>query len=153
MADNFKHFVRVLNTDLVGNKPLKLALTKIKGIGPNFANAICNKLNLETNKQAGNLTEQEAKAIEDLIKSPKALPTWLYNRRKDIDTGEDTHITTAKLKLTKDFDIKRLKKIKSYRGMRHAIGLPSRGQRTRSHFRKGTAVGVVKKKAKGKTGK
>lgn len=153
MAEQFRHFVRIVNTDLEGNKPIKQALIKIKGIGPNFANVICNKLNLDYNKKAGNLTDQEAKSIEDLIKSQKDIPSWLFNRRKDIETGEDRHIITSQLKLTKDFDIKRLKKIKSYRGMRHAAGLPVRGQRTRSHFRKGTAVGVIKKKAKTKTGK
>jgi len=56
------------------------------------------------------------------------------------------------LKLRKEFDIKRLKKVKSYRGMRHAFGLPVRGQRTRSHFRKGRSVGVQKKKVKPQKG-
>ena len=53
---------------------------------------------------------------------------------------------TNDLDIQKEFDIKRLKKIKSYRGLRHAQGLPVRGQRTRSHFRKkGGAVSVRKK--------
>jgi len=146
--DKVKIIVRIANTDLDGNKHIYVALRKIKGVGFMFSNAICNLLNFDKKKKAGTLDEKEVKAIEDLIASPGKFPKWLLNRRKDYDTGEDLHITSAKLKLRKEFDIKRLKKIKSYRGMRHAFGLPVRGQRTRGHFRKGKAVGVQKKKLK-----
>jgi len=54
--------------------------------------------------------------------------------------------------LQTEFDIKRLKKIKSYRGLRHVLGQPVRGQRTRGHFRKNKAVGVTGKAKKGKKG-
>ena len=56
------------------------------------------------------------------------------------------HLISTDLKLRKEFDIKFMKKIKSYKGMRHASGLPVRGQRTRAHFRTGTSLGVVKAK-------
>jgi small subunit ribosomal protein S13 len=46
--------------------------------------------------------------------------------------------------LKKEFDIKRLKKIRSYRGLRHATGRPVRGQRTKGHFRSKTSLGVAK---------
>jgi small subunit ribosomal protein S13 len=47
--------------------------------------------------------------------------------------------------MVKEFDIKRMKQIKSYKGMRHSLKQPVRGQRTRSHFRTtGVAVGVKK---------
>jgi len=82
------------------------------------------------------------------VENPSSLPGWLLNRRKDYETGEDTHVTTAKLRLSYEFDLKRLKKVKSYRGLRHAWGLPVRGQRTRSNFRHGKSVGVMKKAAK-----
>jgi small subunit ribosomal protein S13 len=53
------------------------------------------------------------------------------------------------LELQKEFDIKRLKKIKSYRGFRHMSGLPCRGQRTKSNFRKNRRKGAgIKKKNK-----
>ena len=111
-----------------------------------YSNAICNYLNLDRNKKAGALDEKEIKDIENLIENPEKFPKWLLNRRRDYDTGEDFHLIGSKLKLTNDFDIKRLKKIKSYRGIRHAMGLPVRGQKTRSHFRGGRSVGVQKKK-------
>ena len=53
------------------------------------------------------------------------------------------------LDLKKETDLKRLKKIKSYRGIRHAANLPLRGQRTKAHFRKNKQKGVgIKKKAR-----
>ena len=54
----------------------------------------------------------------------------------------------SNLKLRREFDIRLMKKIKSYKGMRHAIAQPVRGQRTKSHFRTGSTVGVMKKAAK-----
>ena len=140
-----KHFVRIVNTDIPGNKPVISALTKVHGIGINFAQALCNKLSIDANKKAGTLTDVEISSLELLIKNP-TIPQWYYNRRKDPETGENHHILTSALKLTKDTDIKKLKKIKTYKGIRHSMGQPVRGQRTRSHFRKGSAVGVVKKK-------
>jgi len=141
-----KHFVRIVNTDIPGNKPILSALTKVHGIGINFAQALCNKLSIDANKKAGTLTDTEISSLESLIKNPSTIPSWYYNRRKDPETGESHHIFTSVLKLTKDTDIKKLKKIKTYKGIRHSMGQPVRGQRTRSHFRKGSAVGVVKKK-------
>ena len=70
------------------------------------------------------------------------------NRRKDEETGESKHLLTTDLEMARDFDIRKMKKIKSYKGWRHAMGQPVRGQRTKSHFRKGTAMGVIKAKAK-----
>ena len=51
-----------------------------------------------------------------------------------------------------EYLLKRLREIKCYRGIRHSLGLPVRGQRTKAHFRKGKAVGVQKGKVKSKKG-
>ena len=74
--------------------------------------------------------------------------SWMLNRKKDRESGLSKHLITTDLDLARDFDVRRMKKIKSYRGWRHATGQPVRGQRTRSHFRKGGAVGVAKGKAR-----
>jgi len=144
--EKVRSIVRVIYTDLDGNKTLYNSLRRIKGIDFMFASAVCNYLDLDKNKKLGSFTEEEIKKIEDLVQNPDKFPKWLLNRRKDYETGQDLHITTSKLKLTKEFDIKRLKQVKSYRGLRHAWGLPVRGQRTRSHFRTGKGVGVQKKR-------
>ncbi len=154
MQKDIKHLIRIANVDLEGKKPVIHALQKIKGVGHNFANAVCNKLDIDKTQKAGSLTPEQVKKIEKEIKEP-SLPDWLLNRRKDYDTGKNIHLITSDLKLQKEFDVKRLQKIKSYRGIRHALKLPLRGQRTRGHFRKGKSVGVQRKgiKAAAKKGK
>lgn len=144
----FKELVRVSNADLNGKKPVYQALRKIKGVSFMMANAICISTNIEKNKKAGDLSNEEVIKIESLIKDPKNIPSWLLNRRKDYDSGEDKHLVMTNLNFTKEFDVKRLQKVKSYRGLRHAWKLPVRGQRTRSNFRKGGIVGVMKKAVK-----
>jgi len=145
----FRHIVRVANVDLPGEEPLHWALTKIKGIGINYADSVCAAANISRKIKAGHLSEAEVVRLNKVLLQPEGiLPVWLYNRRKDYETGEDKHILMGTLDFTLDNDLKRLKKIKSYRGLRHQKGLPVRGQRTRSNFRKskGKVVGVSKKK-------
>jgi small subunit ribosomal protein S13 len=142
--------IRIMQTDIPGEKQLVIGLTKIKGISWSFSNALCHKMKLDIKRNISSLNEEEIKKIEGFIKNPE-LPSFLLNRRKDLESGEDKHLLTSDLELRKEFDIKRLKKIRSYRGLRHALGQPTRGQRTRGHFReKGKAVGVVKKSKPGK---
>ena len=143
-----KQIVRIINADILGNKQIYHALRQVKGLSYSFSNAICSIMNFDKTKKIGELTDEEIKKIQDIIKNPQKykIPSYLYNRKRDPQTGEDKHIIAADLKLQTELDIKELKRIKSYRGIRHAIGLPSRGQRTKGHFRKGKAIGVTKKK-------
>ncbi len=145
---NVKQLVRILNTDIPGQYHTGHALTKIKGIGVNFAHAFCARYNIDETKVISQLAEPEIREIEARLKSIKEIDSWLLNRQHDYDTGEDMHLLTTDLRFKNDFDIKRLQKVRAYRGMRHAAGLPTRGQRTKAHFRKvGRAVGVSKTKA------
>ena len=145
-----RQIVRIINADIVGERQLHMALTQVYGVGHSLSTAICNVLKMEIYRKVGTLSNEEVKKIEDVIKNPISykIPSYLLNRRRDPETGKDHHVISSDLKLTQEFDIKRLKKIKSYRGIRHAQGLPVRGQKTRSNFRKGKAVGVSKKKKK-----
>ena len=127
--------VRIGGSDLSGRKGILVGLTKIKGISWSCGNALCKLLKINPTKKINDLEREEIDAIEGFISKPK-LPNFLMNRRKDLDSGEDVHLNGADLKLREEFDIKRLKKIKSYRGSRHAANLPSRGQRTKSNFRR-----------------
>ncbi|MBW2973225.1 30S ribosomal protein S13 [Candidatus Woesearchaeota archaeon] len=155
--EQIKHLVRIANTDMKGTKQILYGLKNVKGVGIMFANAICQMAKIPTDKKAGVLSDDEIKRIEAIIKDPLKynFPNWMLNRRKDMDTGEDKHISTGDLKFTIETDIKQMKKIKSYRGVRHMFGLPVRGQRTRSNFRpnKGKVKGVQKKKVGKKGGK
>ena len=155
--EKIKHLVRIANADMKGTKQILYGLKKVKGAGIMFANAICKMANIPTDKKAGVLSDEEIKKIEAILKDPLKynIPVWMLNRRKDMDTGEDKHLSTGDLKFTIDTDIKQMKKIKSYRGIRHMFGLPVRGQKTRSNFRpnKGKVKGVQKKKVGKKGGK
>lgn len=145
----FRYIVRIVNTDVDGNKKILSSLRKIKGVGFMFANAICSTANINQSKKTGYLSDDEVRRIDEVTKNPLKfnIPVWMLNRRKDYETGKDMHVLTTDLNFAKDSDIKRLKKIKCYRGIRHAAGLPVRGQRTKSNFRKnkGNVMGVKKK--------
>jgi small subunit ribosomal protein S13 len=96
---------------------------------------------------AGKLDDKNIADIEDtIINLNEHIPDWLLNRQKDYDTGEDIHSVSVELKMTNDEDLNRMKKVKSYRGIRHASGHKVRGQRTYSNGRKGLALGVSRKK-------
>ena len=98
------------------------------------------------NKKVNSFSNDELKALEIKLKEMEGIDNWMLNRQKDFDSGENKHLLTTNLNLTFQFDKKRLQKIKSYRGLRLAAGLPVRGQRTKAHFRKGgKAVGVKRK--------
>ena len=144
--------VRIMQTDIPGNKKVFVGLTYIRGVSWAVSNAICKIIGIDKNKKISELNEDETNKITEFLKNPK-LPNFLVNRRRDFETGEDFHLLTARLEMNKEFDIRRLKKIRSYRGLRHALGQPTRGQRTRSHFRaKGRkkAVGIKKTKDTGR---
>ncbi|MBI2103291.1 30S ribosomal protein S13 [Candidatus Woesearchaeota archaeon] len=148
---NFKHIVRIANVDLPGEKAIRFALTNIKGVGLRFADAVCVLAKVKRNTKTGTLSQDQINTLDKIVINPLAhgFPTWMVNRRKDYDSGEDKHLVTGNLNFVQENDLKRLKKIKTYRGIRHIHGQPSRGQRTRSNFRrnKGKVVGVAKKKA------
>ncbi len=141
-----ERIVRILSKDIEGKTTIYSGLTKIKGISWGFSNAICVSLGIDKRKKIGSLTPEEIKKIEEFVKNP-SIPSYLMNRRADLDTGEDKHLQGTNLELRKDFDIKRLKQIRSYRGLRHNLGLPTRGQRTKSNFRRNRKKGSgIKKK-------
>ncbi|MBS3076410.1 30S ribosomal protein S13 [Candidatus Pacearchaeota archaeon] len=140
--------VRILSKDVEGKMTLYSGLTKIKGVSWTLSNAVCKLLNLDKKRKIGSLTPEEIDKISKFLKNPP-IPTYLFNRRDDFETGESKHLTGSDLELQKEFDIKRLKKIKSYKGFRHTSGLPLRGQRTKSNFRRNRKKGSgIKKKNK-----
>lgn len=136
-SDDFRYIIRVSNTDLQGEKKIVDALRKVKGVSFMFANAICQAAGVKRQAQTGLLKDADIKKIQAAIDDPEkaGIPSWVRNRRHDYETGEDKHVVTNDLIITHEDDIKRLKKIKSYRGIRHTNNLPSRGQRTKSNFR------------------
>ncbi len=144
----FKHIVRIADTDLDGNKSVMMALTGIKGIGLRMARAICNVLDVDANKKLGELDDETIERLRKLVEEEleQKLPAWMFNRRKDPYSGKDLHLLAKDVDFAKMLDIERMIRIKCYRGIRHAKGKKVRGQRTRSTGRKGMTVGVVRRK-------
>ncbi|MFQ5800538.1 MAG: 30S ribosomal protein S13 [Candidatus Hydrothermarchaeales archaeon] len=148
MEEEFKYLVRVAGSDLDGNKKAMYGVTKIDGIGMRVARIACELAGVDPEKKIGYLSDKEVTNLEKVVEnfSQQGVPPWLLNRRKDYHTGKDLHLITSDLMMGLRDDLNLLKKIRCYRGIRHERGLPVRGQRTKSCFRKGATVGVSRKK-------
>jgi small subunit ribosomal protein S13 len=146
-SEELRAIVRVSGADIDGEKPLIRALTGIKGVSYAMSKAVISVSGFDPYLKLGNMGESDIQKIELIIKEPAkyGIPSWMLNRRKDVETGNDLHLTGADLDITKKFDIRKMVDLKTYKGVRHMLGLPVRGQRTRSKFRKGRVVGVVRK--------
>jgi small subunit ribosomal protein S13 len=120
---------RVAGIEIPDNKKVWVSLTNVYGIGQITAKKIVKELNFDEKLMLGDLSEAQLDVL-----------------RKHI---EGSIIVEGELRQKIFRDIKRLKDIKSYRGIRHKIGLPVRGQRTRhnAHTRKGRSqpVGGLKR--------
>ena len=145
-AAEYKHILRIAGKDIEGSKKVIVALSKVKGVGYNFAHVLLHSLNINPNSRVGFLTDRELTDIEAAIRDPSKarMPEWYLNRRKDMDTGSDRHLITSDLDFMISNDIDREKTVMSWRGYRHMFGLRVRGQCTRTTGRKGGAVGVKK---------
>ena len=131
-----------------GNARVEYSLTQIRGIGRRFAQAIVMVAGIDPSLRLGALPEKDIAKIEEIVMDPinSGIPNWMANRKKDLRTGEDLHITGNPLELTVKKDIDRMKRIKSYKGVRHNAHLKVRGQRTKSTGRHGLVIGVIRKK-------
>lgn len=124
------------------------ALTAIKGVGRRFSNLVCKKADVDLNKRAGELTEEEVEKLVTIMSNPRQykIPDWFLNRQKDVKDGKYSQVTSNILEIKLREDLERLKKIRAHRGLRHYWGLRVRGQHTKTTGRRGRTVGVSKKK-------
>ena len=134
MEEDFKHMVRIARKDVDGNKPVVNALADIKGVGIALSRAIVSRMGLDLNQKIGYLPDDTINEIEDAIRDPQKhdIPEWMLNRRNDYETGKTEHLIESDLMMRLRDDLNRMKKIRSYKGRRHEVGLPVRGQRTKS---------------------
>ena len=147
-AEELRHIVRILNTDLAGKKQVHMALTGIKGVGRRCARIFTDKAGVNPNATLGMLPDSEIDKLKKVIEEDASniLPVWMVNRRGDMNTGADKHFMGMDLSMTLREDLDLMKKMRSYKGIRHERGLRVRGQRTRSTGRTGAIVGVSRKK-------
>ncbi len=150
MPEEFKHIVRLAGKDLTGEKQTQLALADLKGVSSTFARAVAYAADIDPFTKLGNLNKEQVERLEQVLKNPAehGIPSWMLNRRKDYDTGKDLHLLGANVAMATRADIGRERRIRSRRGIRHELGLPVRGQRTRTTGRKGLVVGVKRKEVR-----
>lgn len=121
---------RIAGVDIPLEKRIEIALTYIRGIGRSKAQEILKQARIDLDTRTKDLSESDIRSIGSII--------------------EGKHQVEGELRQTVFRNIKRLKDIRSYRGIRHKLGLPVRGQRTRTNAvtRKGKniAVGGLKRK-------
>nr|YP_010986132.1 ribosomal protein S13 [Polyopes affinis]WOL37050.1 ribosomal protein S13 [Polyopes affinis] len=106
---------RIAGVDLPRNKRIEIGLTYIYGIGLSRSKEILKKINIDPNVIIGNLKDEQIVAIRQILNNE-------YQLEGD-------------LKRLESLNIKRLMEITTYRGRRHRLGLPLRGQRTRTNAR------------------
>ena len=119
---------RLLGVDLPRNKKMSVALRAIYGVGPKVATDVLAKVGIHGDKSSNEITEEEVQQIR---------------------TALDEYTVEGDLRREIALNIKRLKDLGCYRGIRHRRGLPVRGQRTHTNARtrKGPAVAIAGKKS------
>ena len=126
---------RISGVVLPAEKQVQIGLTYIYGIGPKHASTILAAAKIEPTTRVKDLTEAEEQKLRDII--------------------DNDYVTEGDLGRLVANNIKRLKDINAYRGLRHKAGLPTRGQRTRTNARtrkgRAVAVGGAQPKAASKT--
>lgn len=118
---------RILGVDIPRNKTMKIALRAIYGVGPKVSEEVLTKASVDLNKSSNDLSEEEANEIRKIL--------------------ESEYVVEGDLRREIGLNIKRLKDLGCYRGVRHRKGLPVRGQRTSTNARtrKGKAVAIAGK--------
>ncbi|MCW3999986.1 MAG: 30S ribosomal protein S13 [Candidatus Bathyarchaeota archaeon] len=154
MSQEYRYIVRIMGTDVQGTMKTSYAVAQVKGLSSSLANAIIKKAGVNPDLRVGLITESDVSKIEDVIRDPAkySIPAWMFNRRKDSDTGKDMHLLSAELAYKIKTDIDGAKEIRSWRGYRHAYSLKVRGQRTKTTGRQGKSLGVKKKTLMAKPG-
>ncbi len=120
---------RILGVDIPRNKVLRVALRSLYGVGPQVALDVLGKAGLDPEKSSNDLTEEEVQTIRKYL--------------------EEDFTVEGDLRREVGLNIKRLKDMGCYRGIRHRRGLPVRGQRTHTNARtrKGPSVSIAGKKS------
>ena len=147
LGDDFSYIVRIADTDIDGLKPITYGLTSVKGIGIRTSMMICKMSGIDGTRLGGHLSSDEQDLLRSAIDEYATnVPWWMVNRQRDLESNEDAHSIANEVGMTKDDDVARLAEIKTFRGMRHRSGHKVRGQRLRSNGRRGSALGVQRKK-------
>ncbi len=120
---------RILGVDIPRNKAMRIALQSLYGVGPKVALDVLKLSGIDPEKSSNEISEEEVQTIRKYL--------------------EEDHVVEGDLRREIGLNIKRLKDMACYRGVRHRKSLPVRGQRTHTNARtrKGPAVAIAGKKS------
>ncbi|ELW68795.1 40S ribosomal protein S18 [Tupaia chinensis] len=146
IPEKFQHVLQVLNTNIDGRWKIAFAITAIKGVGQRYAHVVLRKADTDLTKRAGELTEEEVGRVITIMQNPRQymIPHWFSNRQKDVKDGKYSQVLANGLDNKLREDLKRLKKIRAHKGLRHFWDLWVRGPHTTGC--RGHTMGVPKKK-------
>ena len=99
MSQEYRYIVRIMGTDVQGTLKTYYAVAQVKGVSSSLSNAVLKKAGVNPDVRVGLITESDVEKIEDVIRDPAryGIPAWMYNRRKDTETGKDEHLLSAEL--------------------------------------------------------
>ncbi len=119
---------RILGVDLPRNKAMRIAITYLYGVGPTLAKEVLEKAEIDLELNSNELTEEQSNTIRKVL---------------------EAYTVEGDLRREVGLNVKRLKDLGCYRGVRHRKSLPVRGQRTSTNARtrKGKAVAIAGKKS------
>jgi len=138
-----RHIVRIANSDLEGKRSVQYGLTGIKGISRRTAKIITVNAGVDPKAILGYISDADTERLQSSVDSISSiLPSWMVNKQNEIMSGEDRHLIGTDVLLGLNEDLNLMKKMRSYKGVRHDRGLRVRGQRSRSTGRRGRTVGV-----------
>ena len=145
--ENFRYIVRLVNTDVDGNKDVVIGLNSVKGVGMRAAEIIAKMAGVPRNVKMGDLSEEKTTELEKLILDySEKVPHWMVNRQSDWSSGVDMHLVGVDVEMYWRDDVNMMRMIRCYKGIRHETGQKVRGQRSRSNGRTGMTMGVMRKK-------
>ena len=146
--NEFKHILRVQNTNINGKQKAPFGFRQIRGLGRRFSILALKIAQVNLNLRAGEITDDQINKISDIIARPVEynVPKWFLNRRNDPKDGQYTQLIANQLDTILREDLERMRKSKDHRGLRHFWGIKVRGQRTKSTGRCGKTLGVARKK-------
>jgi len=144
----YKPIIRIAGHDVDGSLKVPYGLASIRGIGVRLGYAIAHVAGINPDRRIGFLTEDEVKRVEDVFRRPwdYGIRGFLLNRQRAPENGRDELLIGGEWELRQRMDIEFMKEIRCWKGIRHALGLKVRGQKTRTTGRKGRTVGVVRRK-------
>ena len=148
--ENYRSLIRIIGTSIEGHRSIPFGLSQIRGVGRRLAQAIVRVAGYDPEMRIGLITDEDIEKLVEIIKDPTkfGIPQYMVNRQKDIRTGEYRHISGTDLELANRMDVERMKRIRSWKGIRHHAGLKVRGQHTRTTGRGGTVVGYIRAQKK-----